>query len=798
MPKVALLSTNFTGGEFAPSLAGRVDVAKYNNSVKRMENFHPRIQGGARTRGGSAWLGAAKGDGRLIPFVYSRQLAYQLEFTANAVRFWRADQAQIMAGGAPLELATPYDLASLERLNYEQGDDTMFLFHPDFFPRRLQRLSDASWRLDAAPFVVQPFTESGYQPTSDGALSAASIGTGRTLTTATATFLASDVGRTVIADFGSADITAVASSTSATVSITAAFNGTTLAAGTWLLDGSPQAFIYPAAKDPVGATIAITAALPRAASVTLSGTTTRTVTAAAPVFTAADVGRRFYADAGVLKITAWTSTTLTGTLESTADFLSTTYSAGGWGITGEAFRPGDLGSYISASGTGALYRIVQIPDATTAMAEIRTAASALIAVPPGAWSLQGAVWSAATGYPSAGALYEQRLWFAGTRAKPQTLWASRIGEYLNFESGVNDSDAFEYTLNTHQRNQIRHLAYTKRLFALTEGLEASLIGGNEKAIGPTNIQKQNESANGTGPVRPVVVGKEALFVQGAGLKVRALGYSAASDGFDSPDRTVFAEHITASGIRDMAYQSEPDSLIYAVRNDGQMAVCAYSIDQEVIGWSRYLTTGAYRSVSVVPVPTLDAVWTLVRRNVAGVDRFYVEVLDEVKNTDAAVVLFAGNAGTLTTWTGLGHLEGMEVSAKGDGINLGRFTVSGGAITVPRGASAIEIGLPLLPLIEMLQPEVAGNTGTHIGSNISVNQHVIRVLATQSIVVNGQEFDFRKFGDNLLDRPPPIYSGDLAEITLTDDLYRPTLIITQPLPYAAHILAVVRKVTVNDL
>lgn len=793
--KTALLQTNFTGGEIAPSLGGRVDVAKYGNAVARMENWHPRVQGGARTRPGLRYLGAARGDGRLIPFVYSRTLGYQLEFTAFRLRIWRADGVQIMAGSTPLELVTPYSLADLGSLNWEQAEDTAFLFHTARVPHRLQRLADDAWRLEPAPFVVAPFAEQGLRAATAATLSAVTVGAGRTITAAAPIFLAGDVGRDVVSGFGAGTITAVASATSATLDVSTAFASTALAADAWLLDGSPQAFIRPAAKDPVGATIALAAALPRQAAVTIADTGSggRTITSTVSVFTAADVGRRFYADAGVLLITAQAGFTADGTLESEADFLSASYPAGGWGITGGAFRAQDVGSYIRAASTGALYRIAAVPSAAEATVEIRTAASALVAVPPGAWSLERTVWSDAAGYPGAGTLDEQRLWLAGVPTKPQAIFASRIGEYLNFEAGLLDDSAFSYALSMRQRNLIRHLVGGRRLFAFGEGAEVALRGGNEKAIGPTNIQKDDGSAYGTGAVRPVVIGKEILFVQGAGRKVRALGYSAAADGFDSPDRTVFAEHVTASGIVEMAYAAEPDSLLYAVRADGQMAVCAYSVEQEVIGWSRYVTDGAFRSVSVVPAVGADAVWTLVRRTVGGVDRFFVEVFDEAVCTDCATVLHSSSA----TWGALGHLEGRQVVAKADGVHQGAFTVEGGQITLPRIAHDFEAGLAFVPELELLPPEVGGATGTRQGSNLSVHEVVVRVLDTDTLDINGEQTDFRRFGEPLLDRPPPGYDGDYRAITLTDSVFKPKLLIRQPFPYRAHVLAVVRKVTVND-
>ena len=45
MPRISTIQTNFTAGEISPRLLGRVDVARYANAVKRMENFYPLVHG---------------------------------------------------------------------------------------------------------------------------------------------------------------------------------------------------------------------------------------------------------------------------------------------------------------------------------------------------------------------------------------------------------------------------------------------------------------------------------------------------------------------------------------------------------------------------------------------------------------------------------------------------------------------------------------------------------------------------------------------------------------------------------
>lgn len=314
-------------------------------------------------------------------------------------------------------------------------------------------------------------------------------------------------------------------------------------------------------------------------------------------------------------------------------------------------------------------------------------------------------------------------------------------------------------------------------------------------MGPTNIQKTDESSAGANDVRPVKVGNETLFVQAAGKKVHGIGYRYENDGFNAPDRTIFSEHITASGIVEMAYQKTPDPRLLCIRADGQMAVCAYDVEQDVIGWGRWLTQGAFESVANVPTRTAEDAYVVVNRTVGGVPRRYIEVFDVDVALDSCVVGY--DAAGRDTWSGLDHLEGMTVQVLADGAYMGEFVVEFGQVTLPRVAVNTQIGLGYTALVEALQVEISGNGSTIQGNPVSVNEVILRVLDTKAVVLNGQEIDPRRFGAGLLDQPPPDFAGDIRVATFSDQIYKTKQVITQPYPLPFHLLNLIRKVSTND-
>lgn len=558
-----------------------------------------------------------------------------------------------------------------------------------------------------------------------------------------------------------------------------------------------------------------------AAGLTLSAATVgtgRTATAAAASFLDSDVGRDIVYGSGLATVTAYTSTTVV-TVEVKSAFSGTALPSGGWSLEGSpqttctvnavgpvgaavtvtlglaGWRAGtaEVGKYVKVN--GGLVKLTSYSSSTIMNGVVQQVLTSTTAAIANSWSLNSSIWGGVNGYPRAVTLHEQRLLLGGTPRYPQSLMGSRIGDVLNYELGTKDDDAFNYELSTSQIAPIQHLAQARRLMVFTSSNEMSVRGGVEKPITPTSIQKNDESTAGANTVRPVKVGNELLFVQRAGRKIRACGYRYDIDGFDSPDRTVFSEHITETGIVDMAFQQEPSPMVHCVRTDGQMAVATYDIEQEVIAWGRWITDGVVESVATIPTSTSEQAWVIVRRTINGVTRRYVEYFDPALKTDCAKTLTAGSPQTV--WTGLGHLEGKTVKVIADGVYAGEKTVTAGQIVLDEEASSIEVGLGFTPLITLLNPEVGSQAGTSQGAAISVNSVTVRVLDTVGVVINGrQKKDFRKLGANLLDRPPEMGSGDLRETTLSDQIYRNELTLSQPDPVAFHILGVVRQMGVN--
>lgn len=554
-----------------------------------------------------------------------------------------------------------------------------------------------------------------------------------------------------------------------------------------------------------------------ATSATLSDAsvgTGRTFTSSASAFLAGDVGRQIVAGGGIAEITGYTSATVV-TVEVITAFASTAIAAWQMTLSPQAtntpsakdpvgkvitltldvagWRSNDVGKYIKIN--GGLVQITAYTSTTVVSGVIRTALTSIIGSTPNAWSLESAVWNATDGYPSTGTLYEQRLACAGSINYPQTVWLSRTGEYLNFELGTADDDAMSLTVASDQINPISHLAQIKVLISLTYGGEFSMTGGVEKPITPTNIQVKNQSVYGCNRVRPVRIGNELYFMQRSNRKLRAMAYKYDSDAYGSPDMSVLSEHITEGGITDMAYQQEPESILFLVRADGVMATLTIDRDQDVVGWARQTTDGVFESVATIPTENGEQVWCIVKRTVNGSTVRYVERFSESVSVDCGIT--GTSVGGADTWSGLGHLEGKLVDIVADGVVMQPQTVTGGQVTLPRDAFAVQIGLHYKTTIKTLTPEVQGNTGSMQGNSMRIGEITLRFHETIGCKLNGQTIAFRNLGPSILDEPPVLFTGEHRLEKLGWDRGRAQLLIEQDQPLPFHLLSVTKKLTFND-
>ena len=740
MPRLVALTNSFSTGEVSPRLSGRVDLAKYGAACECLHNYLVLPQGGVTRRPGTRQVAEVKtstdGCVRLLRLEPNATKAYVLEFGCTYLRVYTNNARVNYPGGAAFEVATPYLVPDLFGIQTVPSIDVLYLLHPNYQTRKLERHGDDCWKLRVVELDPPPSVEIGTRPDAEVAPSAVS-GTGVTLTAYNCdAFLASDAGREVLFTGGCntgarAGIASVTNAKVAVVNVCVPFVNTNVTCSKlWRITGSPLTGVTPSAHEPVGK-----------AGVTLT----------------ADVA-------------AWRG-----------------------GVNSQPV-PGDCGKFVVLN--GGYFQVTAVDSATVAKATIRGKATPAAAAKAesGNWTLEEALFSTCNGFAETGAFHDSRFYVAGGHR----FAGSKSGDYENFALGSVDDDAVLFALDSETLESIRWMRSGKGFLLGTLSGEWKAIGSTDAPITASNIQVGRETTYGASRVPPVHIGPATVFVARGGRQLREFAFVFDVDGYQAADLLLLAEHLTrratAGGtdptIVDLAYQQRPESRLWAVRSDGVLLSCTYLRDQNIIAWSRVTTQGFFESVTVIPHPAgdRDQVWVAVRRTINGATKRYIEYFDDTGlsyptlNVDAASV--CDSATLVGRVNGLSYLECAKVQIVADGAVRPAANVVNGAITISPCAKKIEVGLGYTSDLTIMRPELPIGGQSSMPAKLSWRRIVIKLLDTLGMSLgteSGEEIvPFRTAAD-CMGFAPALFTGQKEISHLGWDDAQVIVRQLQPLP-----------------
>lgn len=859
MAKASPILTTFDAGLLSPVIGGRVDLAKYFNGLSACENALPLVQGPVVRRGGTRFVAETMNSaGRtwLVRFQVSETISYMLEFGGGYIRFY-TDRGQLVSGGAPVQVSTPYSWADLTdvdgtcRLRVTQSADTMYVFHESHQPYKLLRLTATSFTFSKLYFKNGPFKDVN----SDPSITVTTNGTTGTVNlTASADIFTSDnvdnlfylesydrsavkpwgvyqevkVGDRRRVDYRVYECTAVGTGTGP---VTGNLTPTHTSGRAWDGDGKDLAddqrgpigvewqYLHSgygivrisSVSDAKHATGVVTQRLP--ADVVAGGDSTTVVTqrdiqsASAEndgggiptgrVIVSLPIGHGFNVNDPI--VISGTVLTKLGSPDQNINGSYVVMSSTASAIYITASWPTDYAYSPSANGK-ATRTVTTLHDEYT---------------PTYKWA--HALFSSIEGWPEHGAFWRERL----VLARGRNIAMSVVGDFQNFSAKIDGEvtadAAIVQTLNARQINRIVWVVESDELILGTNGDEW-VIGPiqSSEAVGPGNIRAARRTAYGSRSVQPVEVGGKVLFVQAGGRKLRDYRYDYGSDNYISTDVTKLNPEISISGLIDMTYQQEAGSVIWAARADGTLVGCTY--DQEagrsdVYAWHPHpMTNGFVESVETMPSPdgAADDLWLIVRRTINGQTKRYVEYLtaplsDDESQSDSFYVdsgLTYRGAPTSTV-SGLAHLEGQEVDILVDGATHPRKTVVGGQVTLQAPAKTVHVGLPYRFLICPMRIEAGSQGGTAQGKIKRLTHVIFRFYRTSlggkaGPGLNDLETILSRSPEDLMDEALPLFSGDTDPIAWrggyeTDGYI--WYVNEDPLPVS--VLAIMPIVSTND-
>jgi hypothetical protein len=293
-------------------------------------------------------------------------------------------------------------------------------------------------------------------------------------------------------------------------------------------------------------------------------------------------------------------------------------------------------------------------------------------------------WSDRRGWPSAVALHEGRLFWAGK----DKIIGSISDSFYSFDPAYEGAaGVINRSIGSGPVDTINWLISTSTLLVGGEGsVKSARSSSLEEPLTPTNFNLKDITTLGAADVAAVKIDSQIAFVQASGIRVYEAAFDATYQSYGVIDLTGIVPEIGEPAVTKMVVQRQPDTRVHHLRSDGKVAILIYDKVEEVKCWLLYSTDGLVEDIVILPGTTEDEVYYVVNRTIDGGTKRYYEkwALESeckggtINKLADSFIIYSG--ASVTTITGLGHLEGESVVVWGNSKSLGTYTVSSGEIT----------------------------------------------------------------------------------------------------------------------
>ena len=465
--------------------------------------------------------------------------------------------------------------------------------------------------------------------------------------------------------------------------------------------------------------------------------------------------------------------------------------------SGSVFTADHVGQYVNNTATFGRARIVSYTSGTVVKGVTEVGFFDTVAIPASSWELETgyeASWSASKGYPVSATFHEGRLFFGGSKSLPTTIWGSVVNDFFNFEKGESlDDQSIEATITTASLNQIVDIFSGRDLQIFTTGGEFYVPQESQNPITPSNMFVRTATRNGIKPGVPVAgLDSGTIFIQRKGKSINEMLFTDSELAYTTSAISMLSGHLLSTpvdlAIRRATSTEETDRLYIVNSGDGSLAVFSILRSQQVIAPSKFTTDGNFLSVGI----DVDSVYTIVKRTINSVDKYYVEIFDSTLHTDSS--FYSASASS----TGAAaHLEAKTLDVIVDGNVQTDKTVASGSVTFDRASvTSYEIGIPYTLEIKTMPVEPRLQSGNIKGFKKRILEVNAEVYQSQAMTVNGQLVAFRQLGENFLDQSIAKFTGvkKVGPLLGFDD--EGIITISQTAPLDLNVLALDYKISVG--
>ena len=825
MQVVRIPFTNFQFGEISPSLIARTDTQVYNNSAQKLTNFLIRAEGGVIKRMGTKFLhnfGTTVDDNveqqvRLIPFIFSDDERYIIALSAGKIEIFilNFDSSGNVSAGAVTNLTsttltsdttgaslnTRITEARLKQITYAQSGDVLFLAHNAFNTLKIVRTSLLTFQISPFTFDLKGDAKETYQPyyhfhqAGFTLTPSATFGNGITLivkppgtdrgawSSGTGYEIGDHVTHSnqvyeVIADINPSN-TAPNSDT------------TNFRAVTYFDDGSTNGGGYGNSLH-VGLTLRY-----RKREIDITAVTSGS-------HATGNIADSLFAKLGINAIRTIKDST---TIEITMPLHNLSV---GDSVT---ISETDTVAGISNSNLNGARSVTSVIDDNTFTVTAGASANASVdgggaprlttTAPTTDWEEQS--YSAIRGFPAAICFHEGRLWFGGTLAQPDGIWASQSGEFFNFNIGTAlDNESIQLSSSVGELDQIKHLVSNRDLQVFTVTSEFIVPAFENTPVTPQNAMVRRQTPYGVADVKPFVFDGATLYVQRSGTVVREFIFSDTESAYVANAVSLISSHLIITPVQMTSLQAaieRPESYIFMVNSDGTMAVFNSNRSEKRAGWTQFTTQGK-KGTDTVTSGLFHSVCTIDERvfvigkydKGAGTKKLCLMEFKDDLNMDHSLSYTNGSSGVFTVSSQFDN--GAKVGVVSGTHYLGEFPVSGGQVDVSGVDNTLqvaEIGFVFDIQLKSNPLDIQTANGPSTGMLRGLGRVILDLNNTLSVSVNNKPLEILNVTDDFSLARTAITGK--KEIRLLGYSRDPQLTITQRAPLSIQINSVIAEVQI---
>lgn len=861
MAKVQPLRPAFNSGEFAPVLHARTDIKKYNKGCAVLENMIPLAEGGLTRRSGTRYVVETKDStkqARLKPFKFSTTQAYMMEVGDEYIRFNR-NQGVITAGTTDASVSNGTFTLDISSSDGSWNDDSTngTLAHSSSDGRMLMTILSSSDSAATSQFIEVSSSVAANEHICQFQVAGLP---GREMTFSVGTSSSGDdasITSEVIKRTGYHAVPFTPNSTQISLQFKLSGAQMTVVSSSYGTDQNQFELRLDDVSIISSTTMEIQTPYDESDVFDVDGPQS------------ADVQYFFHNDYKPHKLlrlghTNWSLEQMAftdGPFMSTNDTTTTLATRGTNGrnilVTASTtvginddtgFGSSDVGRHLRISNPGSTGvidwgwgTISGSTSTTTCRVDVFRGFPSTAATEE--WKL--GAWSDERGWPGVGAFHQQRLLTARTDKQPLTSWWSQVADFQNnapdsiatsssqvevWDGTVEDDDALDFTMSSDDVEAIEWMSPGVTLQMGTKAAEWE-VTSDKASVSPTDVLFKRHTKSGSARIQPIRAGHATLFAQREKRTLRELAFNFEVDGLVANNMMRLAKHVSVGGLKQLAYQQEPHSLVWAARNDGQLLSMTYRREEDVVAWGRHILGGFYssstspghavvESVATIPGSTAsgqtqdsddrDEVWVAVKRTIEGSTRRYIEFFerefedgDDQEDAYYSDSLLTFDGAASSALTGFTHIPGQTAKVYADGAVLADVTVSSsaGTFTIPVASDVVQTGLGYTHRYKSLKFDDGAQAGTAQGqtkkiSEVTFIMHNAQTLTFGPSSSQMQSIDFREVAD-VSSVASPLFTGERREAFGGDWTTDPRVVIESSDPSPFTLTGYVPTIKTNE-